>query len=303
MDEEGRIDFERLHHRLHRMQNNFQLFDDSGSLWDRFCENLTIVINDPSNPSGYTDFNNLALIKLLKFLNNSKITLLLDEAYNDAVKLDDPNEPKWRTISRYIMNNISTLTNINVVSSLSTTKNLGATGSRLGSLVTSPAKKDVIDFAKKQNGIEKGNTNSLYMLVNTIEAAQSAKKIKDRMERELPKEASRHKIKARIEKYIIDEIESYNDKKEIKKQGKPIKRFSPFEGSPLHIFLLEELTSLDKLEVLDLPDDFKYKGEPFFAYYQKHLVTEINKFRVNKNFRTESLKRLKLAKSVASSFT
>lgn len=301
LDDEGRLDFERLHHRLNRMKNNFQLFDDTGSLWDRFCENLTIVINDPSNPSGYTDFNNIALIKLLKFLNNSKITLLLDEAYNDAVKIDDPNEPKWRTISRYIMNNISTLTNISVVSSLSTTKNLGATGSRLGSLVTSPSKKDVIDFAKKQNGIEKGNTNSLYMLVNTIEAAQSAKKIKDRMERELPKEASRHKIKARIEKYIVDEIESYNDKREIKKQGKPIKRFSPFEGSPLHIFLLNELTALDKLEVLDLPDDFKYKGVPFFTYYQKHLVTEINKFRVNKNFRNESLKRLKLAKEVATS--
>ena len=299
LDGEGRIDFERLHHRLHRMQNNFQLFDDTGSLWDRFCENLTIIINDPSNPSGYTDFNNIALIKLLKFLNNSKITLLLDEAYNDAVKLDDPKEPKWRTISRYIMNNITSLSNINVVSSLSTTKNLGATGSRLGSLIATPSKKDVIDFAKKQNGIEKGNTNSLYMLVNTIEAAQSAKKIKDRMERELPKEASRHKIKARIEKYIIDEIESYNDKRAIKKQGKPIKRFSPFEGSPLHLFLLDELTSLDKLDVLDLPDDFKYKGEPFFSYYQKHLVSEINKFRVNKNFRTESLKRLKLAKDVA----
>jgi Aminotransferase class I and II len=299
LSEEGRIDFERLHHRLHRMQNNFQLFDDTGSLWDRFCENLTIIINDPSNPSGYTDFNDIALIKLLKYLNNSKITLLLDEAYNDAVKIDDMQEPKWRTISRYIMNNITTLTNINVVSSLSTTKNLGATGSRLGSIIASPAKKDVIDFAKKLNGIEKGNTNSLYMLVNTIESAQSAKKIKDRMERELPKEASRHKIKERIEKYIVDEIESYNDKREIKKQGKPIKRFSPFEGSPLHLFLLDEFTSLDKLDVLDLPDDFKYKGEPFFSYYQKHLVTEINKFRVNKNFRTESLKRLKLAKSVA----
>lgn len=300
LDKEGKIDFERLHHRLHRMQNNFQLFDDTGNLWDRFCENLTIVINDPSNPSGYTDFNNLSLIKLLKFLNSSKITLLLDEAYNDAVKIDDPKEPKWRTISRYVMNNITSLSNINVVSSLSTTKNLGATGSRLGSLVATPSKKNVIDFAKKENGIEKGNTNSLYMLVNSIEAAQSAKKIKDRMERELAKEASRHKIKARIEKYVVDEIESYNDKKEIKKQGKPIKRFSPFEGSPLHIFLLDELASLDKLDVLDLPDDFKYKGEPFFSYYQKHLVREINKFRVNKNFRTESLRRLKIAKEIAS---
>ncbi|MCB0752473.1 MAG: aminotransferase class I/II-fold pyridoxal phosphate-dependent enzyme, partial [Ignavibacteriae bacterium] len=301
LDENGRIDFERLHHRLNRMKNSFQLFDDTGSLWDRFCENLTLVINDPSNPAGYTDFNNVALIKFLKFLNNSKITLLLDEAYNDAIKIDDPKEPKWRTISRYIMNNITSLTNISVVSSLSTTKNLGATGSRLGSIISTPSRKDVIDFAKEQNGIEKGNTNSLYMLVNTIEAAQSAKKIKDRMERELPKEASRHKIKARIEKYIIDEIESYNDKKAIKKQGQATKRFSPFEGSPLHIFLLDELTSLDKLDVLDLPDDFKYKGEPFFMYYQKHLVTEINKFRVNKNFRTESLKRLKIAKEVACS--
>ncbi|MCP5062117.1 MAG: aminotransferase class I/II-fold pyridoxal phosphate-dependent enzyme [Ignavibacteriae bacterium] len=301
LDAERRIDFDRLHHRLNRMKNNFQLFDDTENLWDRFCENLTIIINDPSNPSGYTDFNSVALVKFLKFLNNSKITLLLDEAYNDAVKIDDPKEPKWRTISRYVMNNISTLTKINVVSSLSTTKNLGATGSRLGSLVTSPSKKEVVEFAKKQNGIEKGNTNSLYMLVNTIETAQSAKKIKDRMERELPKEASRYKIKARIEKYIIDEIESYNNKKAIVKQGKPIKRFSPFEGSPLHLFLLDELTSLDKLDVLDLPDDFKYKGEPFFSYYQKHLVYEINKFRVNKNFRTESLKRLNLSKEVANS--
>ncbi len=299
LDEEGRIDFERLHHRLSRMQNNFQIFDDTGSLWDKFCENLTIIINDPSNPSGYTDFNNVELLKLLKYLNNSKITLLLDEAYNDAVLIDNPKEPKWRSISRYIMNNISSLTNINVISSLSTTKNLGATGSRLGAIVATPSKKDVIDFVKKENGIEKGNSNSLYMLVNTIEAAQLAKKIKDRMESELPKEASRYKIKARIEKYIIEEIENYNNKKSTNKQGKTVKRFSPFEGSPLHIFLLEELTSLDKLDILDLPDDFKYKGEPFFIYYQKHLVKEINKFRVNKNFRSESIKRLRIAKEIA----
>ncbi|MGE5499877.1 MAG: hypothetical protein ACM3Q2_17525, partial [Syntrophothermus sp.] len=112
LTEDKRLDFERLYHRLNRMKNTFQLFDDTGSLWDRFCENLTIVINDPSNPSGFTDFNNPALIKFLKFLNNNKITLLLDEAYSDAIKVDDPDEPKWRTISRYIMNNISSLPNI-----------------------------------------------------------------------------------------------------------------------------------------------------------------------------------------------
>lgn len=299
LTEDKRLDFERLHHRLNRMKSTFQLFDDTGNLWDRFCENLTIIINDPSNPSGYTDFNNAALIRFLKFLNNNKITLLLDEAYSDTIKVDDPDEPKWRTISRYIMNNISSLPNISMVSSLSTTKNLGATGNRLGSLIASPARKDVITFAKKQNSIEKGNTNSLYMLVNTIEAAQLSKKIKDRMESELPKDASRFKIKSLIERYIIDELISFEERRKGDRKDKSIKRFSPFEGSPLHIFLLEELSSLDKLDVLGLPDDFKYKGEPFFKYYQDHLVKAINKFRVNKLFRMECNKRLQIVKAAA----
>jgi hypothetical protein len=300
LTEDKRIDFERLHHRLNRMKGTFQLFDETGHLWDRFCENLTIIINDPSNPSGYTDFNNPALIKFLKFLNNNKITLLLDEAYSDAIKIDDPEEPKWRTISRYVMNNISSLPNISIVSSLSTTKNLGATGNRLGSLIATPARKDVIAYAKKQNSIEKGNTNSLYMLVNTIEAAQLSKKIKDSMEQELPKDASRYKIKSLIEKYIIDEIESYAERKSnTNSKSGAIKRFSPFEGSPLHTVLLDELVSLDKLDVLGLPDDFKYKGQPFYVYYQDHFVKELNNFRVNKLFRRECNRRLTLIKEKA----
>jgi hypothetical protein len=299
LTEEKRIDFERLYHRLNRMKNTFQLFDDTGSLWDRFCENLTIIINDPSNPSGYTDFNNPSLIKFLKFLNNNKITLLLDEAYSDAIKIDDPDEPKWRTISRYVMNNIGSLPNISIVSSLSTTKNLGATGNRLGSLIATPIRLDVITFAKQQHSIETGNTNSLFMLVNTIEAAQLSKKIKDSMESELPKDASRFKIKSLIEQYIIDEIVSYSERKSESATHDAIKRFTPFEGSPLHIFLLEELVSLDKLDVLGLPDDFKYKGEPFYTYYQDHLVKEIDKFRVNKLFRKECNKRLQFIKEKA----
>ncbi len=68
-----------------------------------------------------------------------------------------------------------------------------------------------------------------------------------------------------------------------------------FEGSPLYLFLLDELVSLDKLDVLGLPDDFKYHNEPFFMYYQSRLVENLNRFRVNKNFRKESLTRLKMA--------
>ncbi|MEN8125879.1 MAG: aminotransferase class I/II-fold pyridoxal phosphate-dependent enzyme [Bacteroidota bacterium] len=299
INEEGRIDYDRLTTRLERMKKTFQVFDESGNLWDSFCENLTIVINDPANPSGYSDFNNQSLLRFLKFISSSKITLFLDEAYNDSVKIDNENEPKWRTISRYVMNNLSQqYARINLVSSISTTKNFGATGDRLGSIIATPAKKDVIRFARKQNSVEKGNTNSLFMLVNILENAQLAKSIKDNLEERLPKNASRNKIKMRIEQYIVAEIESYHRKQKTK-NSKELLRFSPFEGSPLHLFLLNELVALDKLDVLELPDDFKYKDEVFFTYYQKQLVKDINTFRVNKNFRNEALIRLKIAKETA----
>ncbi len=288
---EGRIDFDRLTLRLERMKNTFQIFDETGNLWDRFCENLTIVINDPANPSGYSDFNNAALLAFLKFISTSKITLFLDEAYNDTVKTEDPAEPKWRTISRYVMDNLDQkYARLNMVSSISTTKNLGATGDRLGSIVATPGKKEVIAYARKKNNQETGNTNSLYMLVNVLETAHQAKRIKNLLEEKMPRNASRHKIKRLIEQYITETCTAQSSGKNLKLS---------FEGSPLHLFLLNELVAIDKLNMLELPDDFKYKDEPFFAYYQKQLVGALNGFRVNKNFRNESLKRLAIGKETA----
>ena len=296
--ENGRVDFDRLQTKLERIRDTFHLFDDSGTLWDRFCENTTFVVNDPANPTGYTDFNNQALIRFLKFLNKTKITLFLDEAYNDAVKIDDQEEPKWRTISRYIMNNFGSYPTISMVTSLSTTKNLGATGDRLGSLAATPARKDVVDFSKKLFQPDRANTNSLFLLVNTLEVAQLAHRIKVRMDENLAKDASRFKIKQKLEEYIKTETAVNIPGKVFGKAGR-YGRVSLFEGSPLHLFLLTELKSLDQLDVLELPDDFKYKGEPFFSYYKEQLVKKLNAFRINKEFRRESNLRLNLANGVA----
>ncbi len=293
--ENGRVDFERLQVKLERIRDTFHLFDDTGTLWDRFCENTSFVINDPANPTGYTDFNNQAMIRFLKFLNKTKITLFLDEAYNDAVKIDDPEEPKWRTISRYIMNNFGSYPTISMVTSLSTTKNLGATGDRLGSLAATPARKDVVDFAKKLFSVDRANSNSLFLLVNTLEVAQLAKRIKVRMDENLPKDASRYKIKQKLEEYIKTETAANVPGKVFGKAGQ-YGRVSLFEGSPLHLFLLDELKSLDQLDVLELPDDFKYRDEPFFSYYKEQLVRKLNEFRINKLFNRESNSRLKIAK-------
>lgn len=295
---DGRSDYLRLTNKLNRIKSTLALFDETGTLWDRFCENTTILVNDPGNPTGYTDFNSEGLISLLKLLNNSKIILFLDEAYNDAIKLEDETQPKWRTISRYIINNIANWSKISMVSSLSTTKNLGATGNRLGSVVSTPNASEVIDFAKKLNGVEKGNNASLLILNNILEKAERAKKIKDTMEVEMPQNASRQKIKSSIVDFIKMQIK-LTDSKNIASKTNQLHKIARFEGSPIHLFLLNELKSLDKLDILGLPDDFKYNDEPFFKYYHKHLLTELNKFRVNRNFRKESNKRLSIAKEVA----
>ncbi len=292
---EGRIDIHRLLVKLKRMKNSFQLFDDSGSLWDRFCENLTIVINDPSNPGGFTDYNDENLLDFLKFVASSKITLFLDEAYNDAIKSSNSDKPKWRSISRYVVNNLSSFSKINMVVSLSTTKNLGGTGIRLGALMATPSKKSLINYTVQQNPPQACNTNSVFMLVNIIEAAQQSKRVKFKIENRLAKNASIKSIRKVLEQSVLMELSDLN-------KNKTITRSSLFEGSPLHIFLLNELKKLDKLEVLQLPDDFLYKGIPFFKYYQKQLVTALNRFRINKLFREEANKRLSIAKEIAEKF-
>lgn len=275
------------------------MFDDSGSLWDLFCENTTVLINDPNNPTGYTDFNTEAVNNFLRLLNTSKITLFLDEAYADSVKVIDNNMPKWRTISRYIINNINAQANIRAVSSLSTTKNLSATGDRLGALAVTPQASAVAAFVRQHNSSAHGNNNSLLMLNNLLEIAQVAKKIKDTMESELPKNASRFKIKDTLIRFINDQIGRTEKSNANSVANRQLHKTAGFEGSPLYIFLLDELVSLDKLDILGLPDDFKYHNEPFFVYYQKRLVENLNKFRVNKNFRTESMQRMAWAKEVA----
>ncbi|MDR0509567.1 MAG: aminotransferase class I/II-fold pyridoxal phosphate-dependent enzyme [Rikenellaceae bacterium] len=295
---DGRIAYGRLLDMLRRTKSTLALFDDSGSLWDLFCENTTILVNDPNNPTGYTDFNDPELNEFLKFLNSSRITLFLDEAYAESVKIEEREEPKWRTISRYIMNNITAQSKIRAISSLSTTKNIAATGERLGSVAATPTAREFAAYARKCNSADHGNNNSLLMLNNSLETAQTAKSIKDTIEAELPKNASRSKIKAAIAGFIKAQIER-TAQSNLNSRESQLHKTASFEGSPLYLFLLDELTSLDKLDVLGLPDDFKYREEPFFSYYQTKLVRNLNRFRVNKNFREESLKRLAIAKKLA----
>ncbi|MFA8449710.1 MAG: aminotransferase class I/II-fold pyridoxal phosphate-dependent enzyme [Bacteroidales bacterium] len=289
LQKSGRIDYDRLIRKLNRIKASLQLFDDSGNLWDAFCDNTTIIINDPSNPSGFSDFNTEPLIRFLQFLNQTKITLLLDEAYNDSVKVKDSNEPKWRTISRYIFNNIGNLGQISAVSSVSTTKNLGATGDRLGAMAATPARHDFVRYIRQSNRSYTGNTCSLYLINNSLKIAQQAKRVKDRLDCELPTDASRQKIRKTILQFLIDE-EALCIKD---------KCIAGFEGSPLHLFLLDELLHLDQLDVLGIPDDFKYRGKPYFAYYQSRVSSGLSYYRMNRLFRSEANNRLNRIKKIA----
>ncbi len=293
--DDQRLDYERILLKLTRIKNTLQLFDATGSLWDRFCENVTIIINDPSNPTGYSDFNRENLIEFLKFINNCKITLLLDEAYTDSVMVTHEIMPKWRSISRYIFNNENMFSKIRAVSSLSTTKNLAGSGDRLGALVATPAMKVVIDYARQRNQAVRGNSCSLYFLNMVLDVGLKSKSLKNVLETRLPKDASRSRIVKNIEEFVIQNMT--DDGKQKLATGDPV--LGGFEGSPLNLFLLDELVSLAKLDILGLPDDFKYKEVPFYIYYSGELLKGLNRFRVNKNFRSESNRRLKKAMKVA----
>ena len=252
-DADGRLAYDRLVDKLLRIKSTLALFDDSGSLWDLFCENTTIIVNDPNNPTGYSDFNSESVNNFLRFLNSCKITLFLDEAYAESVKIEDRTMPKWRTLSRYIMNNINAQSRIKAVSSLSTTKNLAATGERLGAVALTPQASDFAKYARSCNSAAHGNNNSLLMLNNTLQTAQVAKSIKDQIEAELPKNASRSKIKKAIVRFIVNQIDKTEQSNEISKTNRQLHKTAGFEGSPLYLFLLDELIALDKLDVLGLP--------------------------------------------------
>ncbi len=297
--EDGRIAYERLIDSLSRIKSTLALFDDSGMLWDLFCDNTTIIVNDPNNPTGYSDSNSQTLNTFLKFLNTTKITLFLDEAYADSVKQEDETMPKWCTISRYIMNNITAQSCVKAISSLSTTKNLAATGERLGAIALTPAAKDFARFARECNKADHGNNNSLLMLNNVLHIGQIAKALKDKMEVELPKNASRTKIKNVIYAFIEEQIKLVDKMNAESQKSRELHKTAGFEGSPIHVFLLRELLSLDKLDVLGLADDFKYKDEPFFAHYLRRLVANLSEFRINRKFRSESVRRMKMAREVA----
>ncbi len=283
----GRNDYTRLLKKLENIKNDFGLFDGTGKLWAKFSENLVLIINDPTNPLGYSDSGSEDFNKLLNFINGTKITLFLDEAYNDAVKINDPNKPKWRCVSRYVVNNRSVLSKLHLVSSQSTTKNLGAAGNRAGMLISMNIK-GLSDFVRRRYKDRAININSVYLLNLTLQTGRLAKRIKNIIEKELDKNAALKSIKSRIFNFIIDES---------KKENSFDYRY--FEGSPLHIFLLNELKRLDKLSMAGLPDNFQFKNAPFFPFYQKELAKSLNTFRANKVFLHESNKRLLAAKEVA----
>lgn len=138
--------------------------------------------------------------------------------------------PKWRTLSRYIMNNINAQSRIKAVSSLSTTKNLAATGERLGAVALTPQASDFAKYARSCNSAAHGNNNSLLMLNNTLQTAQVAKSIKDQIEAELPKNASRSKIKKAIVRFIVNQIDKTEQSNEISKTNRQLHKTAGLRG-------------------------------------------------------------------------
>ena len=68
------------------------------------------------------------------------------------------------------------------------------------------------------------------MLNNTLQTAQVAKSIKDQIEAELPKNASRSKIKKAIVRFIVNQIDKTEQSNEISKTNRQLHKTAGFEG-------------------------------------------------------------------------
>lgn len=68
------------------------------------------------------------------------------------------------------------------------------------------------------------------MLNNTLEIAQVAKRIKDQIEAELPKNASRSKIKKAIVKFIVSQFEKTQQNNEISKTNRQLHKTAASRG-------------------------------------------------------------------------
>src|SRR5204862_6258627 len=79
---------------------------------------------------------------------------------------------------------------------------------------------------------ESCNTNSVYMLVNIIEAAQLAKRIKDRVEERLAKNASIQHFKRFIGENIKAELFKYEENVKAKKSPEIGEHTSEVQSRP-----------------------------------------------------------------------
>ncbi len=245
-DADGRLAYDRLIDRLSRIKSTLALFDDSGSLWDLFCENTTIIINDPNNPTGYTDFNTESVNNFPAFPEQLQDHAVPrrgvcrkceDRRYHDAQVADDfalHHEQYQRAVA-----NQGDFVAVD-------DQKPGGDRRTSRAIALTPQAADFAKYARSCNSAAHGNNNSLLMLNNTLETAQVAKSIKDRVEAELPKNASRSKIKKTIVKFIVDQIGKTEQNNEISKTNRQLHKTAGFEGSPLYLFLLDELVSLDK---------------------------------------------------------
>ncbi len=81
------------------------------------------------------------------------------------------------------------------------------------------------------------------MLNNTLANGPEAKRIKDQIEAELPKNASRSKIKKGDRQLHRQPIRQDPANNEISKTNRQLHKTAGFEGSPLYLFLLDELVA------------------------------------------------------------
>ncbi|MFQ8806888.1 MAG: hypothetical protein ACLR8Y_19750 [Alistipes indistinctus] len=227
--------YDRLIDRLQRIKSTLALFDDSGSLWDLFCEKYDDHRQRPEQSHGLYRFQQRGGQQLSAFpkqLQNHAVPAT--KHTQRGVKIEDRELPKWRL--RFLATSPD---NINAQS-----RNQGhfvafdheeprpPRANAFGAVATvTPQAADFAKYARACNSAEHGNNNSLLMLNNTLEIAQAAKRIKrpDRS-RTAGKNASAFENQKAIVKFIVSQFEKTQQNNEISKTNRQLHINGRFRG-------------------------------------------------------------------------
>jgi hypothetical protein len=266
VSEDGHLDIDSLETQIEKVREELHYFPE---LFDIYCANIILIINDPHNPTSKV-MPRKSKLKLLEIASKYNIKILSDEAYRKQVDTDIKNLEGDVSLAEFVDQNKHAFKNpIKIYTSFPTTKWAMGAGRRSGVIATND--NEFRNFAEDQ--IDGVHNMSLYMDIETIKMGQSVKKVCKELE-----------IFS-----LIGNLPKLSNWKLTTVTGIMDKLLDDPNLRPVRFQLMEARNELDILRICGA-------GEHDYRQYIDNFISNLKDFRLDKQTQRDSAKRAKAVK-------